>query len=763
MKREGFTLANFPNDSASTGTADIKKYYSKTLPNIIYNNDPSMNLANLTKTSNPRTSTASSVLDNDWKKNIDFASNNAMSAKIAECQGSGVGDKFAQLSSLASSVDTTSRLRCGWLYNNSNYTQGRGALGINSGPIEPNLSGTWMWDLNAAKKKYHTDICKNVTGCADIGASIYQGRCGWCTKSGKAVPISGNQVAYPYDLATACPPNKLKTTSASCSEGFINPSPCTQSENGALPRDCLLQKLASVGCSDSGTLYQALNSGSDNDYLSNLRPQVPWSTYQQRAVIPLDETGLKTGKISIADAINGFSRVQEHAASTANGGLQYAARDLCLNKGIMDSYDFCSEIADSSNGPFSLDCLQKVFLKSGGQNTGRKYPSGSNIAEWTANGSWSQVKAAVKTLKNNTQSSDRVIQENAMMDFYGIQLENMQTPFVLAPPPPPPPPAVAAARVVAAAPAAAPPPPPAVPPAPAVAAASAAATPPVNTPYISNVGFVRIQGFGKSDCLNLSQLVVYNDKGENISKGRPVQSSQATWNTVASTANDGNEVLRGHPYEFHGPCSGTDFWQVKLDSPTIVSRVVIYNRSDSCCSYRMGTGYVIQLYTPGNQLLWTSNTLNSNLVQEITVSSVKSSVVHNVRFVRIQGTGKSDCLNLSQLVVYDYNGINVSRGRRIQSSPRYAFGGDAKNANDGNETPRPYPYVFHGECSGSDFWQVQLDGPTTVSAVVIYNRSDCCSFRMGSGYIIQLYNSDNKLLWSSKTLNGDLIQRINVG
>jgi hypothetical protein len=35
-------------------------------------------------------------------------------------------------------------------------------------------------------------------------------------------------------------------------------------------------------------------------------------------------------------------------------------------------------------------------------------------------------------------------------------------------------------------------------------------------------------------------------------------------------------------------------------------------------------------------------------------------------------------------------------------------------------------------------WQVQLGGTHNVSAVIIYNRSDCCSGRM-NGYVIKLY------------------------
>lgn len=421
--------------AASAGTADIKKYYSKTLPNIIFNNDPNMDLVKLTNTINPYTSETKSVLDNDWKKNIDINSNGALTSQLAACENTGNGNQFSHLSSLASSVDTNSHMRCGWVYNTANYTEGRGALGIINGPLKTSASGTWMWDLNAAKKRYQTDICKNITDCGDIGASMYNGICGWCKKSGKAVPINGNQAAYPFHPNTACPPTKLVTNAASCPapgtviESFINSSACTPLASGALSRDCLLQKVAGAGCSDAGSLYQALRSGSDNDYINVLRNQQAWSVYQDRAAIPLDTTGLKTGKVTIADALNGFSRVQDQASSGANGGLQYAARDLCFKAGEIDLYDFCSEISDSQNGPFSMECLQTTFMKAGGQNSGRAYPSSSNAAMWNGLGTWAAVKTAIQKLYNDTRSTDRVIQENAMLDFYGIQLEDKKTPI----------------------------------------------------------------------------------------------------------------------------------------------------------------------------------------------------------------------------------------------------------------------------------------------------------------------------------------------
>jgi hypothetical protein len=435
-KMEGFyNLPGFPNDPISRGTTEIQKKFKDTLPNVIYTNDTNLDIANLTRTTIPRLSTSETPLKNEWKQSTMTSPEERK--RHAACENVGNGDQFSHLSSLASSVDKNDPLRCGWVYNTGNYKQGRGALGTKSGPSSlSEASGKWMWDLNAAKKKYHTDMCNGITNCGDIGASMYQGRCGWCKKTAKAVPVSNGVAAYPFNINTACPTKKLITNSAKCQEGFMNAPSCKPLENGALPRDCLLQKVIGAGCNDAGSMYQALKSGSDNDYLSQLRQQQAWSVYQARATLPLDETSLKTGKITIATALDNFNSVQENAASELNGGLQFAARDLCYKKGTLDSYDFCTEISDSTRGPFTLDCVQKVFLKSGGQTSGRKYPSTSSISYWNSLGTWSAVKAEIQNLLAKTRSSDRITQENAMIDFYGITLENKQTP--LEPPMPPP-------------------------------------------------------------------------------------------------------------------------------------------------------------------------------------------------------------------------------------------------------------------------------------------------------------------------------------
>jgi hypothetical protein len=308
-----------------------------------------------------------------------------------------------------------------------------------------------MWNLKAAKEKYHTDICKTVQGCPDIDSNIYKQRCGWCTKTGKAVPIVSGGVAYPYSTKTACPPSKLITRGSRCPPPPPLRDPtgprapgetCTPLENGALPRDCLIQKLKAAGCSDRGSMEQALKSGSDNDYLSVLKTQDAYKMYQQRASVPLDETGLKTGKLTISDALNSFQRVQELGSSGANTGLAYAARDLCLQKGALSEFDFCTELQDSTAAPFTADCIIKAFGQAGGQigsTTNLELlllPSTKNaqiMSNWNALGTWGAVKAKIEELKALTKSTDRGKQEKAMLDFYGIKLENKRNPLPYGP------------------------------------------------------------------------------------------------------------------------------------------------------------------------------------------------------------------------------------------------------------------------------------------------------------------------------------------
>ena len=152
-----------------------KTFFSKTLPNGLVNNDKKMNYSPLFDTYTTTGRINNTIVKNEWSINPD-ESNKAFAAKQAHCESVGNGDQFDHLSSLASTEDTSSRLRCGWVYNNSNPDNGRGAYGLSQGPLKTDTRGQWMWNLKKAQEKYHTSICQKVQACSDIDSDIYKKR-----------------------------------------------------------------------------------------------------------------------------------------------------------------------------------------------------------------------------------------------------------------------------------------------------------------------------------------------------------------------------------------------------------------------------------------------------------------------------------------------------------------------------------------------------------------------------------------------------------
>lgn len=428
--KEAFTVSQ----EDLTGFSKLSQFFTDTLPNPIPVSDPNLDITSLTKTN-----------DTPFKP-VTFVSNQRLrthpaGSKLADeqaaCEAVGNGDQFDHLVSLAATQDSSSKLRCGWVYDTQKPSNGRGAYGLMSGPFNTSAKGVWTWDLNAAQKKYHKSICDPITNCTDIDSSVYKARCGWNSAAGKAVPILNGSVAYPLDPLLSCPSDSLVTRGSSCippvpntvvnSQGDLVPGPspagdCAPLPNGALSRACIIQKVVSAGCSADGTLAYALQGGSDSNYISALSQTKAYQIYQARATPALDPTSLQSGKLTTAQALDQFKQVNDLAAASQTAGLNYAARDLCYNKGALDSFDFCSELTPSTPGPFTLDCVQKAFLKMGGQRSGSFYPTDvtgyNNYAR-----TWQDVLNIINSVVNRVTSSNRQEQEAAMSELYGINIE----------------------------------------------------------------------------------------------------------------------------------------------------------------------------------------------------------------------------------------------------------------------------------------------------------------------------------------------------
>jgi len=450
------------NNEPNKGHEEIRYHYGDRRPNAIYSaGDSNIPLESPTttymgtdingtvklwdNTDMPKINRKETPLKDKFLLPNNALSNNLLAERQAACEalGSGEADQFAHLSALAANVNERSRLRCGWIYNNTNPEQGRGAYGTINGPFQSSYSGSWMWNLQAAKKKYHTAICNQIRSCEDLSDTKYAGRCGFCKGSKKGIPISGSVAAYPNDPTLTCSAGNIVISSNNCPVAapppprdspayaayVANRQTCDPLENGSLPRDCLITKAQQV-CSDSGTLITALKTGGETNYLDTLMQAQAYSVYQQKASNSMNETALKTGKLTVADALREFRNVADNAASAANAGLKAAASDLCFTKGSLDEYDFCTELQPSSTGPFTLNCLQTKFKRTGGQATGRMYPRSSNLDSWNSYNTWKDVTDTMENLALSTKSLDRREQEEAMADFYGIILDDKKTPVL---------------------------------------------------------------------------------------------------------------------------------------------------------------------------------------------------------------------------------------------------------------------------------------------------------------------------------------------
>lgn len=415
----------------TTGTRNIQRYFSETLPNIIYTNDKNIDVVKLTEVSNTRIASNQDTLRKKWLQTDN--NKQILNQKEEDCKNPNGLDPFGKLSQLNATQDPTSRLRCGWIHNKTNPSLGGGALGMLEGPISSKAPGVWHWDLKLATEQMHVDICKDIQDCTDIDRPSLKQRCGWCERLQKGVPITkAGKVAYPWNKTGGCPASNTVTTGSKCpanpppdEDEETPPEPCDPLADGRMSRACVLSKYIDAGCSDKGAIGRALATGNDHDYMNSLYSQKAFKVFQERSSLNLNVAALKTGKLSMTDAMNEFDRLSAAATSKSSGGgaIDHAVRDLCLSQGELDKFDFCTELTDASVGPYTIDCLQKAFIRAGGQKDGNKYPSTSTIAYWNTFSNWKAVLAEMQKIKATTGSSD------ADVKFMGTrQLINANTP-----------------------------------------------------------------------------------------------------------------------------------------------------------------------------------------------------------------------------------------------------------------------------------------------------------------------------------------------
>ena len=353
-------------------------------------------------------------------------------------------------------------IRCGWRYKKSPGgicpEVAQGALGTKAGPLDSKdpidlLSNgvEWIWDLKEAQKRMLLDAAREAKTAEALRVTTtacggdFNGKLGYCLATNKMIPVlRDGRAMYTNDPMNMCPTDKIITDPskipppsvnnaianyqqvafrelASCADTGVNPS---------LSRDCLLQAVKNNGCSADGTLYTSLQATDPNQarWDSLLKTQPSFQSYQShQGDNAFTEKLFQKGMSDWNLAIREVTRLQTVAQASSDPYSRIAARDLCTARGTFDTYNFCSELSESSPiQSVELSCLQRYWQELNGKPAGSLYPTTKKLnAKLGTINTYGDYKAAVKRLGTLTNSYDPVVQRNAVDQFYGVNVTSV--------------------------------------------------------------------------------------------------------------------------------------------------------------------------------------------------------------------------------------------------------------------------------------------------------------------------------------------------
>jgi hypothetical protein len=346
-------------------------------------------------------------------------------------------------------------IRCGWRYKPSPGfvpEVAQGALGTRNGPLNTSASEDaigkgveWIWSLEDAERRMLQDAAAvspsgETLGWIDgIAGGAYKNAFGYCKPSRKLIPITENKTArYPRSTTMNCPPSEIVTRVQDLPRESSNPLRSLQTaatsglaacidkgRNPSLNRDCLLRAIQNSGCSSEGTLYQALQQSrpTATSYDRFLQSQPSFQAYQSRqGDAAITNRLFQANTATWEDAVQQITNLQRASLLSSDARTRIAAKDLCTNAGLFETYDFCGDIPDSTNiSIVELPCLQKFWQDQSGKPSGLLYPRTKELSSLLGTiQTYGDFKVAVQQLKARTQDSNPVSQRKALDDFFGV-------------------------------------------------------------------------------------------------------------------------------------------------------------------------------------------------------------------------------------------------------------------------------------------------------------------------------------------------------
>ncbi len=183
------------------------------------------------------------------------------------------------------------------------------------------------------------------------------------------------------------------------------------------------------------------------------------------------------------------------------------------------------------------------------------------------------------------------------------------------------------------------------------------------------------------------------------------------------------------------------WWEVDLGASATVSSIVVWNRTD-CCGNRLSDYWVFVSNTPfastdtpttlqSRAGTWSNHqTVQPNPNTTITVSGVQG------RYVRVQLSG-ANYLSLAEVQVVGTAPQDLALNQTATQSSTFVVGyTDASKAADGSTNGN----YGAGSMSTTNldtnaWWEVDLGASVTVNSIIVWNRTDCCSNRLGDYWV----------------------------
>jgi len=279
---------------------------------------------------------------------------------------------------------------------------------------------------------------------------------------------------------------------------------------------------------------------------------------------------------------------------------------------------------------------------------------------------------------------------------------------------------------------------------------TSAPNPSITLPASAIGRYVRIQLSGTNN-LSLAEVQVLGTGTSvtNLALRKPATQSS----TLSGYPNDGpGSAVDGNSDGnfFDGSVTHTNadpnaWWQVDLGASATISSIQIANRTD-CCGDRLTDYWVfvsdapfLDTDTPAT-LMNRAGTFHSHQ----TTSTVNTQIVVGTsgRYVRVQLSGTGN-LSLAEVMVLGTGGVpaqtNLALASLATQSSTLPGSGSANSATlavDGNTDGGYYDgSVTHTNTDANAWWQTDLRTSASISSIVIWNRTDCCSDRLNDYWV----------------------------